>query len=338
VRKNTARPSAGTVSHSVTLLVALANPTCSILLADRRITRQDGSLIDDEFNKLCVVFCHDAKLAVAFTGIATSETFNTADWLANTIADIGKDHPDVASMLAELKNRAEIKIQSLNELDRRLTIVLSGFVYWGSTPEPRTYILSNFEHQQLPSPVFTLRTISANESVIVEVAGTVTALPQSTINSLRKLLQERLSARDIARFAVKHLQLAARDGRSAGRIGEQCNTAVLLAQPDTVVTSTYHSTRLTHRAYSANVVFVGSMVTTGAQMVSPLYLAGPEIRKQDPCWCGSGEKFKHCHMKKFGAVYARLPGFKMPLPLTVQFRFENPYPSGKVWCVTSSFE
>ena len=246
--------------------------------------------------------------------------------------------PDVTSMLTELKNRTESKIQSINQTSQRLTIVLSGFVYWGSMPEPRTYILSNYEHQQLPSPVFTLRTISANESIIVEIAGCIAAFPQSTVNSLRALLQARLSARDITRFAVKHLQRAARDNRSARRIGEQCNTAVLLAQPDTAVTSTYHSTRLTHRAYSANVVFVGNIVTTGVQMVSPDYLAGPEIRKQDPCWCGSGEKFKHCHMKKFGAVYVHLPGFKIPLPFMVRARFENPYPSGRVWCVTSGFE
>lgn len=323
----------------MTLIVALANSASSILLVDRRITQQDGTLIDDEFNKLCVVFCHDAKLAVAFTGIATLASFNTSDWLANTIADIGKAHSDIASILAELKNRAEIMISSLNANDCRLTIVLSGFVYWGSTPEPRTYILSNFERQLTPSTTFALRTISvsANVSAIVEIAGTDTAISQNTINSLRQLLQAQLPAKDIARFAVKHLQRAARDGRSAGRIGEQCNTAVIRAQPDTAVTSTYHSTRLTHRAYSANVVFAGSMVITGTQIVSPLYLAGPEIRKKDPCWCGSGERFNHCHMKKFGAVYARIPGFKSPLPMTVQTRFENPYPSGKFWCVTSSF-
>lgn len=321
----------------MTLIVALANSASSTLLVDRRITQQDGTLIDDEFNKLCVVFCHDAKLAVAFTGIATLASFNTSDWLANTIAEIGKVHSDIASILAELKNKADIMINSLNVNDRRLTIVLSGFVYWGATPEPRTYILSNFEHQLTASTIFALRTISANDSVIVENAGTDTAIPQSTINSLRQLLQARLPAKDIARFAVKHLQRAAHDGRSAGRIGEQCNTAILQAQPDTAVTSTYHSTRLTHRAYSANVVFVGSMVITGTQMVSPLYLAGPEIRKKDTCWCGSGERFNHCHMKKFGEVYARIPEFKSPLPMTVQTRFENPYPSGKFWCVTSSF-
>jgi hypothetical protein len=321
----------------MTLIVALANADSSILLVDRRITQQDGTLIDDEFNKLCVMFCYDAKLAVAFTGIATLASFNTSDWLASTLSEIGRNYSDVASILAELKNRVELMISNLNVNDCRLSIVLSGFVYWDSTPEPRTYILSNFEHQQSPSRLFALRTISANNSVIVELAGTVATIPQSTINSLQHLLLARLPAKDIASFAVKHLQRAARDGRSAGRIGEQCNTAVLQAQPDTVVTSTYHSTRLTHRAYGANVVFIGSMVTTGTQLVSPFYLAGPDIRKKDPCWCGSGEKFQHCHMKKFGAVYARLPGFKSPLPMTAQVRHENSHPSGRFWCVTSGF-
>ena len=25
---------------------------------------------------------------------------------------------------------------------------------------------------------------------------------------------------------------------------------------------------------------------------------GPQLSRNDPCWCGSGKKYKHCHMKE----------------------------------------
>jgi hypothetical protein len=24
--------------------------------------------------------------------------------------------------------------------------------------------------------------------------------------------------------------------------------------------------------------------------------SGPQLGRNDPCWCGSGKKYKHCHM------------------------------------------
>jgi len=29
----------------------------------------------------------------------------------------------------------------------------------------------------------------------------------------------------------------------------------------------------------------------------PVRKTGPELSRNDPCWCGSGKKYKHCHMK-----------------------------------------
>ena len=25
--------------------------------------------------------------------------------------------------------------------------------------------------------------------------------------------------------------------------------------------------------------------------------SGPQVGRNDPCWCGSGKKYKHCHMQ-----------------------------------------
>jgi preprotein translocase subunit SecA len=39
--------------------------------------------------------------------------------------------------------------------------------------------------------------------------------------------------------------------------------------------------------------------------------SGPQLKRNDPCWCGSGKKYKHCHMKsdraKAGGGGQRVP-------------------------------
>ena len=36
---------------------------------------------------------------------------------------------------------------------------------------------------------------------------------------------------------------------------------------------------------------------TGPQRVKTVKRDHPKIGRNDPCWCGSGKKFKHCHGK-----------------------------------------
>jgi len=320
----------------MTLLLAIANKQSSILIADRRITR-NGELIDDEHNKLCILFCNDAKLAVAFTGLATYGAFDTATWLAEMLFEIGQTQCEITSLLEELRVKANEKFSSIKTKDSRLTIIFSGFVYWSDSPEPIVYVLSNFEHDQSDLQDFTLRTISAEKSVIVEFAGTTKAISAQTIEYLRSLAQKSIPSQSIPRCAVKKMQYVAKNSLSLNLIGEQYNSAVINAAPDTIVTSTYHTVKNANRAYLANVVIKGEVITLGWEILSSSILAGPDIRKKSPCWCGSGNSFKSCHMRKFGSVYAHCEAFKEPLPSCLRHIVETPLPSGKGFCVVSSF-
>lgn len=326
----------------MTLLVALANKDIAILVADRRISC-DGKILNEEYNKLCVLFCNDAKLSIAFTGIATVGSFSTADWLEETLYDISTNFQEIAGILVELQSRLQAKIQTIQVADKRLTILFSGFVYWSAVPEPRIYVLSNFEQTGVIQDIFALRSISinANSPQLVELAGATSQIPEKTIHTLRSLLTKDLLPNDIVRFSVNHLQIAARSSASLNAIGEQCNVAILLAPVDTVVTSTYHTAKLSTRSYGANVVVAltgGRSRFGGPQLFGPSTLAGPEIHKKSPCWCGSGKLFKHCHMKKFGAVETKLPMFNRPLPWTVSVSQEEPCPAGRKFCVSSAYQ
>ena len=40
----------------------------------------------------------------------------------------------------------------------------------------------------------------------------------------------------------------------------------------------------------------------GDQKIEPIRNRGPKVGRNDPCPCGSGKKYKNCHMKKGGAT------------------------------------
>jgi SEC-C motif len=320
----------------MTLLLAMVNEKHAVLVADRRVT-SDGRLVDDEQNKLCILFCDDAKLAIAFTGLATYQTFDTSEWIATTLSEIGAATGDIASILVEFTHRAEAAFATLAWLAPQVTILFCGFVYTGGTIESRLYVLSNAEHPAGNTQGFSLYTY-ADTAPKVLAAGVSTALSNATHGGLLALLQNpTLSPQSLLHYAVKRLRTAAADGRSGGLVGEQFNAAVLLSPPDTIVTSTYHSARGSYSAYGANVVVTQGMITLGTEIHAPTLLSGPEIRKQDPCWCGSGELFKHCHLKKYGAVYVRLPTFSRPMSWLSRLEVQAPRPSGRVFAVASSF-
>jgi hypothetical protein len=318
----------------MTMIIAVANEKHSILVADRRITDQHtGSLIDDNFNKLCVFFCEDAKMAVAFTGLATFEEFNTSEWIATALSDVTLKFDSVADNIFQFKELLEQKFQELKILNKRLLVIFSGFVYWENRIEPKMYIISNFESSK--SQHFTIQSISSNNNEpIVEIFGDNTA-KSARIENLKNLLSQKPAS--ILRLAVSQIQKSAKSSESGSRIGEYCNSAILLADVDSPVTTTYHTPKNSKSAYGPNVVIAKASISFGYEIFSPSVLAGPEIRKKDPCWCGSGLKFKDCHMKKYGAIYLKNDFFRKPMMAVFDIEFEKSFQSGKRFFVVSGY-
>src|SRR5262249_6500803 len=146
-----------------------------------------------------------------------------------------------------------------------------------------------------------------SSGTIVAAQGFKSVLSNQDYDSLRKMLQAGNSAPKVLRKAIQIFRRASGDKRSRGFIGPQCNSAVVPREPNTNIVSTYHSSQAVFRAQAADVVVAVTgcgLVVTGMSVMSPDVLAGPEIREGDDCWCGSGKKFKACHLKKFGSVYA----------------------------------
>jgi SEC-C motif len=320
----------------LTLLAALSNNDHAWLIADRRVTL-DGVVIDDEHNKLCVLFCDDARMAVAFTGLATYQTFDTSTWIAETLFEAGKTWGDIASLLHAFTNEANRTFARLAWLSPTVTFLFCGHIYMGDSSESRVYVISNADHPSPQPQRFTLTSYAAPGPKVV-IAGMTNAVPQAMSEALFSLLRvERITPQSLLHFAVKRMRTVARDGKSAGLIGEQINAAVVPALVNTAVTSTYHSAKGSYSAFGANVVVTNGMIVLGPELHAGHMLSGPDIRKQDPCWCGSGEQFKHCHLKKYGAVYVNAAAFKRPLFCVSSLSVELPRASGSTFTVTSGF-
>lgn len=321
----------------MTLIVSLTSPDVAVLIADRRISR-DGTVLDDEYNKVTVLFCADARMAVAFTGVATPPGFDASTWIAETLRSVSGQSSAIHEVLENFRQRLAERFRTLSGPDLRLTIVFCGFVYWGSVPEPRIYVLSNFESGSHEASTFSIRSVGARGAKVLEVAGATSSISEKTKARLLALLDAEVPHASLVRFAVKHIQNSASDSRSLGSIGEQCNAAVVRSVVDTPVIATYHTARNATRAYGPNVVIAGSMLSLGSEVMGPGILAGPDIRKRDPCWCGSGLSFKHCHLQKYGAVYLKHPAWNRPLVSVIQTRREESVPSGRVFCVQGGYE
>ena len=320
----------------MTLLAALANEECALMLADRRVTCE-GKLLDDEYNKVCVLFCDDARMAVAFTGLATYQTFDTSTWIAETLSEIGKTKGDIASLLHEFTIQAAACFSRLAWLSPQVTFLFCGHVYSDGGSESRIYVVSNGDDPTRPAPTFSM-TAYATPGPKVVLAGMTTAAPIAVSDALLRLLRSaRIAPQSVLHFAVKRLRSVARDGRSAGTIGEQFNAAVIPSTVNTTVTSTYHSAKGSFSAFGANVVITNGIVFLGPELHAGAMLSGPDIRKSDTCWCGSGEQFKHCHLKKYGAVYMQMPNFKKPMYWMAHLEVESPRASGKMFTVASGF-
>ena len=321
----------------MTLLVAFANTQRSVLVVDRRVSSKQV-ILNDEYNKATVFICEDAKLAVAFTGLATHGGFSTAKWLTETLSDICQSTLSVHEVLATFAARAGSQFATLAAEDRRTTFLFCGFIYSNGASEPRIYSVSNFEHGPHDPSSFTTSALGGPDQTITSLAGTTAPVPDSVPISLHRLLAADLKHSSLVRFAVKHLQLASKSLKSLNQIGEHCTAIVITSQPNTPIVTTYHTTKNSNTAYGPNIVVARHFTGFGTEVMSGSVLAGPEIRKQDPCWCESGVSFKHCHMKKFGGIYVRHAAWKRPLIPFMRLGIDSPWPVGQHFLVGMGYE
>lgn len=302
----------------MTLILTMINRDQAILVSDRRETWSDGS-IDEESNKALVLLTKDARMVVGFTGLARAGHFRTDFWLPQVLAECGEPDYAVGRMIYRFRDKATAQFAKLrvrNASDKRLTVVFAGYVNDVEPPRAHVFRVSNFEiGDETPKddaePEFNARywreiRPSTEPYSAVFPSGITIGITSASLAALRGLVEQRKPAAASVGKAVELIREAASAGSSRGWIGKQCTSIVLPISADSSVTAKYHTDHPTPTAYGPSFVRalgkehgVWSIVNPESRTHPDPQRARvtqvPKVRRNQPCPCGSGTKYKNCH-------------------------------------------
>lgn len=322
----------------MTLLLSIINDVYSILISDRRIS-SGTTIVDDQYNKMCILCCDDARVSIAFTGIATSGSFDTSKFIMETLEQVEASSDKLSDMLEELRSRIGSALSKLRLSGYPLTILVTGYRYDELGGVPCAFRISNVDSEgRIEKEFFISGIAKSSGGQIIEFAGMTPAIPIGTYASLTEIARLTTDPRHALRRAVMALQKSAASKDAMRTIGQFCNSAIILRQVDTNIVSTFHAPKGAKMISGPNSIITKGLYSYGNSMSSQKLLTGPEIRKREPCWCESGKRFKDCHMKKFGSSYASVPAFKRPMTWVTRIELAAPRLSGKLFQICGAFE
>jgi SEC-C motif-containing protein len=307
----------------MTFILELANIEQVVLLADRRLSN-NGKLVDDESNKAAVMVCRDARLAVAFTGIARARTFDTHRWILEALVECAKPEYLIEPTISRFRERATLDIDRIAEdydtwaqktgqskLDKRLAIVLAGYTYENDQPRIYSRLVSNFggfgEARAEADDEFTIHLASVgNTPMVVEAAGATAGFSLKQRDALQTLVRENRPAQAMVGKGVEILRAVADSANSKNYVGKQCTSIVLPSSRELSAVAEYHSAKNSMRRFSPSLIearggefgafLIGSPVLERLDSAGrPLTVAVPKVGRNQPCPCGSGGKYKRCH-------------------------------------------
>jgi hypothetical protein len=303
----------------MTLILAAANQRNTVLVSDRRLS-YEGQLVDDEANKSIVFICRNARLVVAYTGLAKAGTFLTGEWLPRVLMEAAAPDYLMESTIERLRKKATSDLASVqvrNPTDKRLSIVLAGYSYEEWPPRVYCWLVSNFEGldnqppRAVPVAEFGAQYVreirpSVEEPLILLAVGADRALSDGDFERLQVLLRGNRPPRAVIDKGVSVIRAAAQSDRSGGVIGQQCTSILLPSNPDEDAIGEYHSAAVSDKLFYpsfVNALGDGSGVYalrdpelgTLAVGTRPMSLSVPKVGRNQPCPCGSGLKYKQCH-------------------------------------------
>ena len=310
----------------MTLILALTNLQQVVLLSDRRVT-SNGKLIDDnddESNKAAVLDCRNARLAVAYTGLARAGKFFTNRWLPEALMDSAAPDFLMEPTIERFRQRATRDFASIpvnRPSDKRLSVVLAGYCYDDTPPRAYCWLVSNFEKiddkeppRQEPTDVFSAQYYRdkrpiEEESHLLLAVGVYRAISERDFESLGTLLRQNKPSKAIIGKGLEVIRAAAESPQSKQLIGKQCTSITLPSNPDEDVIGEYHSAKQVHSLYYPSFIKArgdGSGTYAAADPMfeyrdandQPLPVSVRKVGRNDICPCDSGLKYKNCHGRR----------------------------------------
>lgn len=311
----------------MTLIVAAGNEDQFVQVSDRRLSN-NGHISDDESNKAIVFNCANARLAVGYTGIAEFGTFKTKDWLLEGLNKCALPDYTAENSLKRFTEKASLdfgrlpELKNLNPIHKKLSIMFTGYLYHHSPPLGALAVVSNFQDMdknavynqaQHEFKVFfreEKRPTNGKISLFFHV-GIMPPIPEDQRKLVVELVKERKPARAIENKLVEIIRILADHPLSYNTIGKQLTSIILPRDREKGAKSNYYSETVKYESFLPDQVYAVSNklhLNVCDVSIKPLDLkttppmSGPKLRPNQPCWCKSGAKYKHCHGKKTGLL------------------------------------
>lgn len=302
----------------MTLIIALGNSEQVIQISDRRLS-SNGRLVDDESGKAGQLTCRNGRFAFGATGLARYGGFSTREWLLDALLEAGSPDYEMAGILGRLTERATSEfaqnrvLRSAPSAAKRLSVMFSGYLYHRDPPLAAFAILTNFQDFESgldqPEAWDEFRLIRWSEKrpfdgepTLVQRVGNWQAMTGDDEMVLRGLLEARKPARAIIGKAVEVMAEIADRPAANGTIGKQLTTICIPRNLEDPIESSYFTSINRSVIVGADGAWLMAddkrLVWKDPQLeIGGKVVAVPKVGRNQPCPCGSGRKYKHCHGK-----------------------------------------
>lgn len=301
----------------MTLIVGLINRFQAIQVVDQRLT-SCGSVYAHHSNKATVVECSNGRFSVAYTGLASSGSFRMQRWIVESLYDCGPPDFGIYEITNRLLHKAKSDfannpdINRLNPVDRRVTIMFTGYLYKDSAL-PANIIMTNFQDwqsgQDLPRAKEDfwswdeLAKEGATNPTLIQRAGAWKSITDRELDELRGMLESERPCQGIQDKVAALMRRVADRPAAAGCVGKDLMSVVIPADPNERPIPTFRPGNEADRVVLADYVravptqsiAVADIEITVGEAGSKVLLVKPKPGRKEPCWCGSKKQYKKCH-------------------------------------------
>jgi hypothetical protein len=112
----------------MTLIITAVADDAVAQVSDRRLTLPDGSVFSDDANKAICIACADARVSLAYTGLARIGDTPTDHWLVDLLTETKSAQKPFPDLLAMVAAAATERFSRLGHLGARrgLSLVFAG--------------------------------------------------------------------------------------------------------------------------------------------------------------------------------------------------------------------
>lgn len=294
----------------MTLVLFAINRRQAVQISDRRLV-SNGAAVDDEYAKGIVLLVPDARLLVSFTGLARAGRFETRKWIFDTLAGFGSDYSNIRTVVETFTDKLNQSFGSLPGLSRvaeHLRILEVGFVGYSYPVDRPMAIWAKITNRSVDGQIGRFKALYGGETdpdaPVVTGAlglGCTNATSRSDFLQLREALSADLPTRALRSIMTRIITRAADTPAANGLIGKQLDYIHLPADSNDACTSGAESMVAKHRLEMPPTVYIGSGGSIAMERLSlwreptgtPITV--PRVRRNQPCPCGSGQRYRNCH-------------------------------------------